>query len=248
MVITKKATENEECIKKIDQLLTRLEVSYNDISHFIQAFVHRSIVNERPDFAPEHNERLEFLWDAVLELIVTDNLYKQFSDKSEWELTDIRSALVRGKNLARISKDLNFPEYLFLGNGEELWWWRQNEYLLANVLEAFLGAIYIDNGIENSRIFINKYVYPTLQFIIDNKLFKDFKSLVQEYSQAKYDITPTYEVLEDSWPDHDKIFRTALLIGSTHVWIGTGSSKKKSQESAAEDAYMKKESWNISSK
>ena len=248
MVITKKATENEECIKKIDQLLTRLEVSYNDISHFIQAFVHRSIVNERPDFAPEHNERLEFLWDAVLELIVTDNLYKQFSDKSEWELTDIRSALVRGKNLARISKDLNFPEYLFLGNGEELWWWRQNEYLLANVLEAFLGAIYIDNRIDNSRIFINKYVYPTLQFIIDNKLFKDFKSLVQEYSQAKYDITPTYEVLEDSWPDHDKIFRTALLIGSTHVWIGTGSSKKKSQESAAEDAYMKKESWNISSK
>lgn len=248
MVITKKATENEECIKKIGSLLSKLEVPYNDISLFIQAFVHRSIVNERPDFAPEHNERLEFLWDAVLELVVTDNLYKQFSDKSEWELTDIRSALVRGKNLARISKDLNFPDYLFLGNGEELWWWRQNEYLLANVLEAFLWAIYIDSGIESSKAFINKYVYPTLQFIIENKLFKDFKSLVQEYAQAKYDITPTYEVIEDSWPDHDKLFRTALVIWTTRVWIGSGSSKKKSQENAAENAYMTKETWNISFK
>jgi ribonuclease III len=105
-VIIKKAIENDECIKKISDLLNRLEISYTHISHFIQAFIHRSIVNERPEFAPEHNERLEFLGDAVLELVITDNLYSHFLDKSEGELTDIRSALVRGKNLARISKDL----------------------------------------------------------------------------------------------------------------------------------------------
>lgn len=244
-MIAKKAIENEDCIRKISGLLETLEIPYTTIAHYIQAFIHRSIVNERPEFAPEHNERLEFLWDAVLELIITDNLYKQFSNKSEWELTDIRSALVRGKNLAKISKDLWFQEYLFLWNGEELWWGRQNEYLLANVLEAFLWAIYIDRGLEESRYFINKYVYPTLQYIIENNLFKDFKSLIQEFAQAQYDVTPTYEVLSESWPDHDKIFETWVFIGSSMVGTGTGSSKKKSQETAAENAYLSKESWNI---
>ncbi len=247
-VIVTKAIENQDCIYKVSELLSRLNISHNTISHFIQAFIHRSIVNERPEFAPEHNERLEFLWDAVLELVITDNLYKQFLHKSEWELTDIRSALVRGKNLARISKDLWFQEYLLLWNGEEMWWWRQNEYLLANALEAFLWAIYVDSWLEESRKFINTYVYPTLQFIIENNLFKDFKSLIQEYSQATYDITPTYEVISETWPDHDKVFVTGVYIWEHKVGDWQGSSKKKSQESAAENGYLQKEQWNITPK
>jgi len=144
MVIRKKAIENEVYIDKISKLLNNLDLEYNDISLYILAFIHRSIVNEKPDFTPEHNERLEFLWDAVLELIITDHLYKNFPDKTEGELTDIRSALVRWRNLANISKKLWFSEHLILWKGEELWWGKDNDYLLANVVEAVIWAIYLD--------------------------------------------------------------------------------------------------------
>lgn len=245
MVILKKAVENEDCKNKIELLLFSLGIDFLDISLYILAFVHRSIVNEKPDFTPEHNERLEFLWDAVLELIVTDNLFKDFPEKNEWELTDIRSALVRGKNLAKVSKDLHFDEYLFLWKWEELGGWRNNEYLLANCLEAFLGALYLDLWLVWASQFVNQYVYPTLKYIIENNLFKDFKSLIQEYSQAKYDITPTYEVLNSDWPDHNKTFEVGAFIGKNCVWVGVWSSKKKAQEVAALNAYEKKEEWKI---
>lgn len=243
MVITKKARDSDECKQKISTFLDALEIPFQDISIYILAFIHRSIVNERPDFAPEHNERLEFLGDAVLELVTTDNLYKDFPEKNEGQLTDIRSALVRWRNLATISKKLWLQEYLFLGNGEELSGGRENEYILANTLEAFLGAIYLDTWFIVVKKFIDSHIYATLTDSNDSLSFKDFKSLVQEFAQAHYEITPTYKLHADSWPDHNKIFEVGIYLTDTLIGIWKWSSKKKAQEQAAQNAYEKKENW-----
>lgn len=238
MVITKKATQSELYQEKVWKLLDSLDISYDDITKFILAFIHRSIVNERNDFAPEHNERLEFLWDAVLELVITHRLYLDFPEKQEGEMTDMRSALVRGRNLAEIAKRLSFQEYLFLGKWEEKSGGRENDYILANTLESFIGAIYLDSWYEAARDFIEKHIYSTLEFILENKLFKDFKTLLQEHTQAHNDITPHYEVLDESGPDHNKNYLVWVFLKDKKIWEGSGSSKKKAQEKAAENAYL----------
>lgn len=239
MVVTKKAIHNELVIKKAENYLKNLEIEAKDISLYILSFIHRSIVNERPDYAPEHNERLEFLGDAVLELVVTSNLYTDYRDKPEWELTDIRSALVRWKNLAIVAKNIWLQEMLFLWNWEEKWWWRDNDYILANTLEAFLWAIYIDLWIDKVTDFINTHVYSTIKDILSSELIKDYKTAFQELSQAHFDITPTYEVESESWPDHDKSFVVWVYLWDEIAWKWEWSSKKKAQESAAQDWYNK---------
>ncbi len=236
MVITKKAVESDICKKKIDSLLKKLEISYKNISDYILAFIHKSIVNERPDFAPNDNERLEFLWDAILELVITSSLFNDFPEKQEGELTDLRSAIVRWKNLAGIARDLWFNDYLYLWNGEEQWGGRNNNYILANTLEAFLWALYIDLWFEESSIFINKYIYNTLDKIMEEELFRDAKTTIQEYIQANYDVTPIYKVLDESWPDHNKKFMVGIFIWDKQVWFWEWSSKKKAQEKAAVNA------------
>jgi len=242
MVIRKKAVENQELISKIQRLLESLNIEFQDPSQYVLSFVHRSIVNEKSDFTPEHNERLEFLGDAVLELAITDSLYRDFPEKQEWDLTDMRSALVRWKNLSQVAKKLGFDEYLLLWKWEELSWWRENEYILANTVEAFLGSIYLDAGIWESKKFVDTYIYTALDNILENNLFKDFKTLIQEYAQAEYDTTPTYRVLDESGPDHDKIFIVWVYLWEKEVGSWTWSSKKKAQESAAENGFnaMKK--------
>jgi ribonuclease-3 len=201
------------------------------------AFIHRSVVNERPDFAPEHNERLEFLWDAVLELVTTDRLYKDYPEKTEWELTDIRSALVRWRNLAIISKKLWFNEYLILGNWERKTGWAENDYILANTVESVIWAIYLDLGFEVARDFIIDNLYKTsIDNILEKRLFKDAKSSIQEYVQAKFDITPNYKLLSESGPDHNKNFEVWAYMWQKQIWKWTGSSKKKAEEQAAIDA------------
>jgi len=237
MVIKKKAIHSEALIEKFKHLLEKLEIEYNDISHYILAFIHRSVVNEKPDYTPEHNERLEFLWDAVLELVITNNLFKDYPKKTEWELTDIRSALVRWTNLAKIAKKLNFSEYLVLWKWEEMTGWRKNDYLLANVVESVIWAIFIDLWLETATNFINKYIYPYVNEIIDNNLVKDYKTTIQEYAQAEYEITPSYMVISESWLDHDKIFEIWVYLGDKLIWKWFWSSKKKAQEKAAEDGY-----------
>ena len=237
MVITKKAVDNPSAQVKIQELLDTLSIEARDIKVFILAFIHRSIVNERGDYTPEHNERLEFLWDAVLELSITQKLFEDFPLKPEGDMTDMRSALVRGRNLAEVAKKLWFQEYLFLWKGEEKSWWRENDYILANTLEAFLWALYLDAGFEKSQSFILDHIYTTLPHILENKLFKDFKTLLQEYTQAENDITPHYKVLADSGPDHDKLFSVWVFLDTEEIWKWEGSSKKKAQEKAAENAY-----------
>jgi len=206
MVIQEKAVASEIYQKKIGDFIDSLGIKYSDISIYILAFIHRSIVNERPDFAPEHNERLEFLGDAVLELVVTNNIYREFSEKPEWELTDLRSALVRGKNLWQIGAKIGIQNHLFLWKWENLSWGRNNEYILANTMEALMWAIYLDAGLQEVTRFIDTYIYPSITHILRDNLTKDFKTIVQEYAQAEFDITPTYNVEEESGPDHNKNF------------------------------------------
>ncbi len=237
MVIQAKAVESDIWKDKLSLLLSELNIIPEDISKYILAFIHRSIVNEKPDFAPEHNERLEFLGDAVLELVVTNNLFADFPEKPEWELTDIRSALVRGSNLSKVARNLNFPEYLFLWKWEEKSGGRDNDYLLANVVESFLGALYIDKWLADAELFINTHIYTTLENILENNLTKDFKTLIQEFAQAEYDITPTYKVEDESGPDHDKSFLVGVYLKATQIWKWNGSSKKKAQEAAAKNWY-----------
>ena len=245
MVIRKKAVENDALIERISWLLKDLGLEYKNISNYILAFIHRSVVNEKPDYATKHNERLEFLWDAVLELIITDNLYTDFPEKTEWELTDIRSALVRWRNLAEVSRKLKLSDFLLLWKWEEMSWWRQNDYLLANTIEALLWAIYLDYWIFWAKNFVDKHIYTTLDSILDNNLTKDFKTTIQEFAQANFDITPNYSVISESWPDHDKIFIVWINLWDKEIWKWEWSSKKKAQEDAAKNAYiiLTKEIW-----
>lgn len=245
MVLPTKAIEYEKNIENIKKLLEKLEINYKNTDNYILAFIHRSLVNERPDYAPEHNERLEFLWDAVLELAITSNLYNNFPKKPEWELTDIRSSIVRGKNLALITRELWLQEYLLLGKWEEKTWWRDNDYLLANLLEAFIWAMNLDIWYQETKKFIDNHIYITLPETLEWDSIKDYKSLVQEYSQAKYSITPNYETLSEEWPDHNKIFKSGMYLWALLIDTGTWKSKKKSQETAAENAYNNRENWDI---
>ena len=145
--------------------------------------------------------------------------------------------MVRGRNLSEIARKLHFNEYLFLGKGEEQGWGRDNDYILANTLEAFIGALYLDSGIDMATAFIEKHIFSTLEQIVENKLFKDFKTLIQEYAQAEFDITPTYQVLEETWPDHNKNFVVGVFLWEKCIGKWEWSSKKKAQEKAAENGY-----------
>jgi ribonuclease-3 len=174
-----------------------------------------------------------------LELVTTERLYKDYPEKTEWELTDIRSALVRWRNLAIISRELNFMEYLILWKWEVKWWWKEKDYILANTFEAFLWAIYLDLWYEKAKEIVLKYVYSRLEEILEERWVKDYKSLIQEYAQAEFLITPRYEVLEHSWPDHDKKYISWIFLEDKEIWRWEWTSKKKSQEAAAENAYKK---------
>lgn len=238
MVLTKKAIENEVQILKFENLLKNIGINFKNISNYILSFIHRSIVNERPDFAPEHNERLEFLWDAVLELVITEKLFLDFPEKTEGELTDIRSALVRGKNLAKIAKNLNFSDYLLLWKWEEKWGGRTNDYLLANVVEAFIWALYLDLWFEVAKKFILENIYITLDEILKENSIKEYKTLIQELAQADFNITPTYEVINETWADHEKNFTVWIYFGNELKASWEWSSKKKAQEDAAKNLYL----------
>lgn len=245
MVPTKKLFENEMYINKIIKLLDTLDIVPNEFNNYLLAFVHRSLVNEKPDLSPEHNERLEFLWDAVLELVITSKLFQDYPKKPEWELTDYRSSIVKWKHLANVAKTLGFQNYLILWKWEELGWGRNNDYLLANCVEAFIGAMYLDIWYEEAQKFILKHIYANLEWIIHNDLLKDYKSLLQEHTQRVFNITPEYKVLDESGLDHEKNYQSWVFLKTLLIGTGNGSSKKKSQEEAAKDAFLKKETISI---
>jgi len=222
----------EKDIKKIEK---NLGLKFKNKDLFKQAFVHRSYLNEHPDFELDQNERLEFLGDAVLELVVTENLYLNYSNP-EGELTNWRAALVNAKILSGIAKNLGMEEYLFLSHGEQKDTGKARQYILANTIEAVIGSIYLDGGWDKAKTFIDKFILIHLPEILDKKLYMDPKSHFQEMAQEKVGVTPTYQVLGESGPDHSKTFEIGVYLKDVLVGKGTGSSKQEAQESAAQNA------------
>ncbi len=220
----------------------RLGHTFRDRSILLQALTHRSYLNEHADFPLSHNERLEFLGDAVLEIIVTEHLYKTFANP-EGDLTNWRAALVNAKTLANISKDLSFEEYLLLSKGEA----RDKDtkarmYILANAIEAIIGALYLDGGTQAAEKFIHRHILSHLPKILELELYVDAKSKFQETAQELLGITPNYKVLEEKGPDHQKEFTVGIFLDRDLVAVGQGSSKQEAQLAAAE-AGLDAKSW-----
>jgi len=197
------------------------------------ALTHRSYLNEHQGAKIQNNERQEYLGDAVLELIISDYIFRKYPDKAEGELTSIRSAVVRTESLAEESRKLGIGEHLQMSKGEKDSGGKDKDYLLANAYEAVLGAIYLDSGMESCIQFVTRTLVPKIDNIVENNLFIDPKTQAQEIIQSRYKTTPTYEIVKEEGPDHDKKFTVALLINRKEKAQGQGTSKQKAEESAA---------------
>lgn len=224
---------------KLQGLEKKLGLRFKNQDLLLEALTHRSYLNERPDWHINHNERLEFLGDAVLELVVTEYLFKNYNDP-EGILTSWRAALVNASMLADISKKIDLNEYILLSLGEKKDTGRARQYLLANALEAVIGAIYLDQGYQETKKFIEENVLTELPRIIEQKLYKDAKSLFQEEAQERAGITPSYKVLDQWGPDHSKTFKVGVYLNDELSGIGFGPAKQEAQQKAAEDALHKK--------
>lgn len=234
-------TFQHQCAMQDFSLLEKsLGFTFTQKDLLIQAFTHRSYLNENPNFPLLHNERLEFLGDAVLELIITEHLYRNYPEKSEGELTTWRAALVNAKMLSNIAKELDFNTYLLLSKGEAKETGKPRDYILANALEAFIGALYLDGGFKTAEQFVQKHLLKELPRIIEAKLYRDAKSRFQEIAQAELGATPTYAVLKEWGPDHAKQFRVGVFLGNELIAEGEGSSKQEAEENAAQNALTKK--------
>jgi ribonuclease-3 len=214
----------------------KLNLNFLNKDLLVQSFVHRSFLNENPDFKLSNNERLEFLGDAILEHIVTEYLLKNYPDKPEGELTIWRAALVNAKMLSKIANDLGFNDFLLLSQGEEKEEGKARNYILANTFEAFIGSLYLDQGFDDCKNFIEKNLIKELPEIIESGLYKDAKSLFQEKSQEVAGITPSYKVLKEWGPDHNKKFIIGVFLNDELIAEGEGSSKQEAEEEAAHKA------------
>lgn len=218
----------------ISKLEKKIKVVFKNKDLLKQALVHRSYINEHRDFKLFHNERLEFLGDAVLELISTEYLYNNFS-KPEGELTNYRAALVNGKMLADISKKIGLEEYILMSRGEAKDTGKARRYIMANALEAVIGAIYLDRGYKKTQKFVAKNILCEIEDVIKEKLYQDPKSKFQEEAQDRAGITPSYKAIKEWGPDHDKHFIVGLFLEDEKVSEGEGTSKQSAQRKAAEN-------------
>ncbi|NIA18367.1 MAG: ribonuclease III [Actinobacteria bacterium] len=230
-------------MKDLAKLEKIIGIEFKNKDLIKQSMVHRSYLNEHPDFRLPHNERMEFLGDAVLEIIVTENLFHNFPDTPEGDLTNWRASLVNSKMLAEVADDINLEEFIYLSKGEAR---DKNskarQYILANAVEALIGAIYLDQGIRESKKFVKAMMLSKLDHILEHKLYMDPKSRFQEKSQEDLGVTPHYKVLKESGPDHEKIFEVGLYAGNELVAKGKGSSKQEAQVAAAAKG-IKEKGW-----
>lgn len=215
----------------------------NNNALFDQAFTHRSYLNESKKEL-ESNERLEFMGDSILSFVVSEHLYKTFPEFDEGILTNLRSLLVNTKSIAQAARLLNLGKYLKLSRGEEESKGRENESLLANSFESFIGALYLDQGIEEVRTFIATMLFPQIEEIVKNKAFKDPKSLLQEYVQARKQSSPVYKVLNEEGPPHAKTFTIGAFVNQELIGEGLGKSKQEAEAEAAKKAlsFLEKQS------
>jgi ribonuclease-3 len=225
-----------------NKLAETLQIEIEDVNLYRTAFTHRSYLNEHPSYKNPSNERLEFLGDAVLQLLSSEYLYDKYPDSPEGDLTNYRSAVVCTQSLAEEAKRLGYGDFLLLSHGEEVTGGRDREYILANTFEAVLGAIYLENDLEICREFVARELFYKIEDIVQNEDYKDAKSQFQEVAQQKLNTTPLYKVL-DSWGlDHEKTFRVGVYLGEDLWGEGEGSSKQRAEQQAANYALKKLES------
>ena len=224
---------------KISQLEGKIGIKFKNKDLLLQALTHRSYLNENTKWHLDHNERLEFLGDAVLELVVTEYLYNNYPNP-EGEMTNWRAALVNAVILSKISNEFDLNDFVLLSRGEARDTGRARQYILANAIESLIGAIYLDQGYESSKKFISQFVLKELSSIIEKKLYRDPKSLFQEQAQERVGITPTYEVIEEWGPDHARNFKIGVFLEKDMIGVGKGPSKQEAQQEAAKDALQKK--------
>lgn len=209
-----------------------INYTFSDQQLLLQALVHRSSLNEQRQFTTS-NERLEFLGDAILEAWSSDYLYRHFPNLSEGDLTNLRSLIVRTETLSQLCQQINLNQIIFLSKGEEAHGGRLNMSILADTFESLIGAIYLDGGSVNSSAFLDRYLIPLIDTFSQQQIFKDPKSQFQEIAQSNHSQTPTYKTLEESGPDHQKIFTVGLYLDDNLIATGSGHSKQKAEESAA---------------
>ncbi len=233
-------TEERNIEQDIETLQELLKVNFKDITLLLSAITHRSYLNEHRDATWDHNERLEFLGDAVLELVVTDFLFAKYPEKPEGELTAVRAALVNTNSLSNASEILGINKFLLMSKGESKDEGRARQYILANVFEACIGAIYLDRGYNASRDFIAERLFANTEKIVEKRLWQDAKSRFQEIAQERASITPTYETLSQDGPDHDRIFTVGVFLRHEKVAEGKGRSKQEAEQQAAQMALVAK--------
>ena len=218
----------------------KIEYSFKDKRLIEAAFTHRSYLNENRTPGKEHNERLEFLGDAVLELVVTDFLFAKYPEKPEGDLTAYRAALVNTVSISDAATQLGMNDFLLLSRGESKDTGRARGIILANAFEAIIGAIYLDAGYAIARDFIATHIFHKTDDVVEKRLWQDAKSRLQEIAQEKMGVTPAYELVNQVGPDHDKRFMIAVTLGGTRAAMGEGRSKQEAEQAAAEKAIATK--------
>jgi ribonuclease-3 len=217
----------------------RLGLTFSNLDLFVEALTHRSYLNENRTSVGAHNERLEFLGDAVLELAVTHFLFTRFPNKPEGDLTAYRAALVNTFSLAETAEALGVNDMLLLSKGERKDMGRARQIILANAFEAILGSLYLDQGYEAAEAFVAKHLYPKIDTVLAERTWQDGKSRFQELAQEKRSVTPTYRTVAEEGPDHDKRFTVAACLGGEEVARGEGKSKQEAEQAAANAALVK---------
>jgi len=226
-----------ECVAAVEQILQH---TFTDKTLITSAITHRSYLNEHREATWDHNERLEFLGDAVLELVVTRFLFDKYPEKPEGELTAVRAALVNTVSLSAASETLGVNDYLLMSKGESKDTGRARQYILANAFEAFVGALYLDAGYERAQQFIADNLFAKTEEIVEKRLWQDPKSRFQELAQEHYSTTPTYDTLRTDGPDHDRTFTIGVFLKKEKIAEGTGRSKQEAEQAAAEAAIAAK--------
>lgn len=224
----------DELIRRASEIESKLGYTFKDRSLLALAFIHRSYVNENKEVG-QHNERLEFLGDSVLGMLIADYLYRYLPATPEGELSVLRSRLVEAHSCFNYVQKYDLGHYLLLGKGERMNDGRGRESILADLFEAIIGAVYLDGGLEAAKRFLFRNFSPEIDAILKKPL-RNFKALLQDYCQKNFQYTPTYKVLSEEGPDHSKIFKICVLVKDQEMGIGYGASKKEAQQAAAADA------------
>ena len=228
----------QELIVQIPEIERKIKYTFKNKQLLVLAFVHRSFFNEHRDLVQQHNERLEFLGDSVLGLLISDYLYSQLPSEPEGYLSHLRSHIVEASSCAQLLGKLGIAHHVLLGKGERMNEGRGRETILADLFEALIGALYLDSDIASAKAFFFEHFSDKIESHL-RKPLRNWKAELQDYSQKKYQKPPAYKILKESGPDHSKVFHVIALIDESEVGEGTGSSKKEAEAAAAEDALKK---------